>query len=925
MAELHVLHVNVNGLRARKTELEVYLRDTSPDVVLVNETKLGDGPVPRLNGYRAAAVRNRDLARGNGGGGGGVAIYTRKELKFADISPDVDDIVAVDLKTAKGSLLIVSYYRPPYATIDFNADALVTLIQGFKHWIIAGDFNAKHEYFGCKTTNNAGEQMFDFVERCEAIVANDPDSVTRHVVSTGCSELLDFFLVPRCMGGQLADCFVGEDVGSDHLPLHLKLRTGGNIEKYPVRMARVLAKCKWGVFTDAIERNLETVADTADWRQADADNRCEEIRQCIASAIDTACPLQTVRANAFMVSKDTLGLIRLKRKMRRHCQKCDDPELRRLYNNLSRQVKEAIQAEKTKSWNDATADLDNLKGGKLWKKFKLLTGEGGSTRSVARVMDEAGVLTSGPEAAADAFAVHLSKVHVTHEGPEFCDNTRRSVETAVNGDGNAKNYTSCFSQMVPENLDEHPLVAVIEPGEVAVALRSCRNASSPGSDGITYGMLKRVPFKMLAALAQLYTVCLLAGYFPRCWKTAIGVMIPKKGKDGKVVSNYRPISLLSTLGKLFEKVLTTRLYRHFEETSFFNQWQRAYLFKKEAAEHIYRLTQSIKLAKSRHWSTSVVSFDVEKAFDSVWHDGLRYKLTGIGLPVKLVRLLSSFLSDRTISVRVGNALSRPVALGAGTPQGSVLSPLLYLVYVNDIPINPTSKCDGGQFADDISMWTLAKTTRVAKVRMQKSLKDLELWCSKWRIKLNVAKTQLVRFPKRRDKLELTLFGRGIVEQDELTLLGVTFDQRLSFNSHCRKKAKEATRRVGLLRRVSGQRWGASRRVLLNLYKQYVRPVLETGSAGTADGAKTSLALLQRVQNSALRTSLRVPRRTRVTKLHRLARMVPITERLSSLQVNAVARFKASPLMESLRIQQMLLLKPNKKVAGLGSSRTDLAE
>jgi hypothetical protein len=282
---------------------------------------------------------------------------------------------------------------------------------------------------------------------------------------------------------------VGEDVGSDHLPLHLKLRTGGNIEKYPVRMARVMARCKWEVFTDSIERNIETTANQAEWRQADVDNRCEEIRQCIASAIDTACPLQPVRANAFKVSKATLSLIRQKRKLRRRCQKSDDPQLRTLYNNLSRQVKVAIQTEKEKSWNDATADLDNLHGSKLWRKFKLLTGEGGSTRSIARVMDQDGVLSSSPEATVDAFATHLSKVHATHEGPEFCASTRRAVESEIKGSGTAINYRSCF-RLMPEKLDDHPLVATIEPGEVAVALKSCRTASSPGQDGITYGMLK---------------------------------------------------------------------------------------------------------------------------------------------------------------------------------------------------------------------------------------------------------------------------------------------------------------------------------------------------------------------------------------------------------------------------------------------------
>jgi len=102
--------------------------------------------------------------------------------------------------------------------------------------------------------------------------------------------------------------------------------------------------------------------------------------------------------------------------------------------------------------------------------------------------------------------------------------------------------------------------------------------------------------------------------------------------------------------------------------------------------------------------------------------------------------------------------------------------------------------------------SLVKSTKVTRLRLQRALSDLELWCATWRIKLNVAKTQLVRFPKRKEKRELKLIGQTISEKDELTFLGVIFDQHLSFGSHCRLKAKEAARRVGLLKRVSGQGW-----------------------------------------------------------------------------------------------------------------------
>ena len=156
-------------------------------------------------------------------------------------------------------------------------------------------------------------------------------------------------------------------------------------------------------------------------------------------------------------------------------------------------------------------------------------------------------------------------------------------------------------------------------------------------------------------------------------------MLPKPGKYHKLVANYRPISLLNTTGKLFERIINQRIRGHLSDTDFFNEWQRAYLPKKEASEIVFRLSEEIvRTIGSPKWFTTAFSLDVEKAFDSVWHNGLRYKLNKIGLPTGICRLLSSFLQNRTISVKLNQTISTPVpsmrerSKGASYPHSSFL-------------------------------------------------------------------------------------------------------------------------------------------------------------------------------------------------------------------------------------------------------------
>jgi len=188
-----------------------------------------------------------------------------------------------------------------------------------------------------------------------------------------------------------------------------------------------------------------------------------------------------------------------------------------------------------------------------------------------------------------------------------------------------------------------------------------------------------------------------------------------------------------------------------------------------------------------------------------------------------------------------------------------------------------------------------------KIRLQKSLIDLETWCNTWRVKLNAAKSQLILFNRDRDnsKFSLTLFGNIIKPQKTATLLGFDFDQHMTLKNQISKIQKKVLTRINLLKMLRGRTWGANTHTLLNLYKSYIRPVIEYGSVLTADVSKSNMNKLQILQNKALRVITQRPYDTPIKELQELCNIQMIKDRLIQLKSNSLQRFGNSELMQEL--------------------------
>ena len=225
--------------------------------------------------------------------------------------------------------------------------------------------------------------------------------------------------------------------------------------------------------------------------------------------------------------------------------------------------------------------------------------------------------------------------------------------------------------------NEHELLDDVDSQTLIKLVMFLKRSKAPGPDN-THNVVLRLgtTTSLYHHLARLFTSSMQLGYIPTAWKIATLHMLLKPDKPTSLTTSYRPISLISSIMKLFERVIEHRLRSHLEHIGFINKHQLGFRRAKSTDDHLFRLSQSIMETFNRGEHVVAAFLDIEKAFDNVWHKGLRFKIFQLDLPTKMTRWLSDFLVGWLIQVNINNFFSDQINPKAGVPQGSVLSPLL---------------------------------------------------------------------------------------------------------------------------------------------------------------------------------------------------------------------------------------------------------
>jgi hypothetical protein len=387
----------------------------------------------------------------------------------------------------------------------------------------------------------------------------------------------------------------------------------------------------------------------------------------------------------------------------------------------------------------------------------------------------------------------------------------------------------------------------ITENDVNDILKSLDTNKAYGVDGISPRLLKMVSAEITPSLTKLFNMSLHKGIFPDIWKQANVMPLFKKGKHSDI-NNYRPVSLLSSISKVFEKVVFKYMFNFFRTNLRITIHQSGFLPGDSTINQLVYLYNCFAEALDKKKDIHVVFCDISKAFDRVWHEGLLYKLQRNGIDGSLLAWCKNYLKNRKQRVLINGQHSNWKGINAGVPQGSVLGPLMFLIYINDIVDNISGNIK--LYADDTALFIDVENTIEAEQILNEDLAKLKLWSDQWLVNFNAKKTVGMKISLKRNTQnnpDLYMNDSKLEIVDNYKHLGLQFNKRLNWRDHVLSIVTKGNRNLDVLKRL---RYSLDRKTLETLYMSFIRPSLEYGSVIWDNCDEESQDMLEKVQLNA---------------------------------------------------------------------------